>query len=303
MVKSTTKRQQAIEPVCPKCEGLGWKIKDDGGAGTAEPCDCRKGERATQYLALAGIPERYRGCRLDNFDTRSSDAGTSQRLTKALKISRSYVENFNTEDGGMRESGLIFVGKPGGGKTHLASAVLAEVVKRHRVRGRFVDFTSLLHQLQLTFDSDSTESKRAVLDPVIKADLLVLDELGAQKSSEWVMNTLYLIMNSRYTAGRPTLFTTNYRLGDVARPAPGALPSEPQPDAWSDRYADGVQSGKKARHQMMDYTAAGNDFTLLSTRISPQLVSRLHEMTQPVRLDVPDFRLRKKPRHELAQRR
>lgn len=301
MAKATTPRRQIVDPVCPRCEDLGWIVKDDGGAGVAERCACRKQEQTSQYLALAGIPERYRACRLNNFDTRNSDLATKQRLEKALKISRSYVDNFFDADGDMRESGLIFVGNPGGGKTHLASAVLAEVVERFRVRGRFVDFTSLLHQLQSTFDSDSTESKRAVLDPVIQTDLLVLDELGAQKSSEWVMNTLYLIINTRYTAGRPTLFTTNYRLGDLTRPGLGALDSSPPPDPWSDRHADGVQRGKAPR--IMEYRATGDDFTLLSTRISPQLVSRLHEMTQPVHLDVPDFRLRKKPRHELARRR
>ena len=302
MVKTETSEGQAAPAVCPECEGQGWKILDDGGAGTAVRCDCQKRERAHQFLALAGIPERYRACRLSTFDLRSSDPATRPRLQKALKISRSYVENFlDAENGTMRESGLIFVGNPGGGKTHLAAAVLSEVVERFHIRGRFVDFTSLLHQLQSTFDSDSTESKRAVLDPVIKTDLLVLDELGAQKSSEWVMNTLYLIINSRYTAGRPTLFTTNYRLGDLNRPTPEALASGPPPDPWSDRHADGVQSGKTPR--MVEYRATGDEFTLLSTRISPQLVSRLHEMTQPVLLDVPDFRLRKKPPHELARRR
>jgi len=303
MAKSTTEGDQTIQPDCLECEDLGWKIKDDGGAGTAVLCECRKGERATQYLALAGIPERYRGCRLDNFDTQSSAAATKHRLQKALKISRSYVKNFYTEGGKIRESGLTFVGNPGGGKTHLAAAILSEVIERYPVRGLFVDFTSLLHQLQSTFDSDSTESKRAVLEPVIKTDLVVLDELGAQKSTEWVMNTLYLIINSRYTAGRPTLFTTNYRLGDLTRPTAEALSSQPEPKPWSDSHADNVQRGRIPKNLVRDDLTIGKEAILLATRISPQLVSRLHEMTQPVRLDVPDFRLRKKPRHELARQR
>jgi DNA replication protein DnaC len=301
MVNSATKGDQTIHPECPECEDLGWKITADGGAGTAVQCDCKRGQRAAQHLALAGIPERYRDCRLDSFDIQSSVPSTKHRLEKALRIGRGYIDNFYTRDGKIRQSGLIFVGNPGGGKTHLAASILSEVVERYHVRGLFVDFTSLLHQLQSTFDSDSVESKRAVLDPVIKTDLVVLDELGAQKSTEWVMNTLYLIINSRYTAGRPTLFTTNYRLGDLTKPTAQALYPDLQPH--SDEYAALVQSGKVPKNPVKDDLTLGKGATLLATRISPQLVSRLHEMTQPVYLDVPDFRLRKKPRHELARQR
>ena len=125
------------------------------------------------------------------------------------------------------------------------------------MRGRFVDFNSLIHQIQSTFDPTSPESKHDVLDPVIGAEVLVLDELGAQKPTAWVQDVLYLVMNSRYTRQLPTLFTTNYRL-------------EPQ-------------SPNRAG------TVAG-EAELLSSRIPAMLVSRLYEMAQPVLLDCADYR-------------
>ena len=121
------------------------------------------------------------------------------------------------------------------------------------MRGRFADFSSLVHRIQSTFDPSSPESKHDVLDPVIEAPLLVLDELGAQKPTPFVNDVLYLILNTRYTRRLPTLFTTNFRLDRVA-------------------------------------AAGASEFDLLASRVPPMLVSRLYEMAVPVVLEAADFR-------------
>ena len=188
-----------------------------------------------------------------------------------MTISRRYVDEFLRPEGGFRESGLLYVGPPGVGKTHLAVAVLAEIIESYGVRGRFVDFTSLIHQIQSTFDPGSPESKRQILDPVVNAEVLVLDELGAQKPTAWVTDILYLVINSRYTQRLPTLFTTNYRLETEA-------PPEGRRRRSLDRGADPSPAGRES-------------FALLETRVPPMLVSRLHEMAHPIQLTaVNDFR-------------
>ena len=250
-------KEAVSDTVCPRCEGRGWVLAKDGGAGTARRCDCFKQGLAGTLLAGAQLPRRYVGCRLSNFATSHPTPGVRGQLQKALADSKRYVDGFLREDGTFRSAGLIYVGPPGTGKTHLAVAVLVELIQAYRVSGRFADFTSLIHQIQSSFDPKSPESKREVLDPVIRAPLLVLDELGAQKPTPWVQDILYLIINSRYNERRPTFFTTNYGL-EGGRPATRSL----------DRGADLMPVAEP-----------------LSRRIEARLVSRLCEMARPILLD------------------
>lgn len=246
---------------CPECEGRGWVLAEDGSAGTARPCSCRAAHEWRLRLERSGIPLRYLRKTLQNFDVHSPRG--ADRLWHAKQISQQYVDGFLGGNGRFRETGLVYVGPPGGGKTHLAVGVLRALIERYALRGRFVDFTHLVHQIQSSFDPGSDQSKRSILDPIIDAEVLVLDELGAQRPTPFVNDILYLVLNTRYTRCLPTLFTTNHPLGDRA-PEDGAL----------DRPASPGLGGESS----------------LSDRIPSRLISRLFEMAQVIELPVEDFR-------------
>jgi DNA replication protein DnaC len=155
-----------------------------------------------RLLEQAGIPARYRHCTLASFELWNPNDPT---LAKAKRQVQEFVDLYPA--GG---KGLLLMGAVGTGKTHLAVAALQQIMneKRPPVHGRFADFTSLVLEIQMTFGGSG--SSRDILEPLVEADLLVLDELGAGKTTPWVMDLLYYLVNTRYLEGRTTVFTTNY---------------------------------------------------------------------------------------------
>lgn len=151
-------------------------------------------------LADAGIPKRYQGCDFDSFVIYPNE-----RLTSAVTRARAFAEAFPVVD-----RGLFFVGPPGIGKSHLAVAVLKHVITSCGAHGLFYEVRSLLRLIRSTYNPVMRTAETDILRPVIEAELLVLDDLGSEKPSEWVDETLNLIVNSRYSDRRLTIFTSNY---------------------------------------------------------------------------------------------
>jgi len=256
--------------VCPSCGGRGWVVQLDGGAGTARPCFCRQYEVVPRLIEAAGIPDRYRDCRLASFKLTRGSAAEGAQLLQARSLAQRYVDDFMKPQGDFARSGLLFIGPPGVGKTHLAVGVLIEAIERYSVRGRFVELSTFFNQMQSTFGQAASESTQAVLAPLMDVQLLVLDELGTQQPTPWIRDVLYLVINTRYARRLPTLFTTNYRLTAAASDAPG--------------------SGKSL-DRGRDPDPTWDEATALASRLPSMLVSRLYEMTQPVLLTaVGDFR-------------
>ena len=185
---------------CEICQGTGWKpVEDADGVRRVVRCDCWRQQVGHQRLGDANIPKRYQHCTLDNF------LAYNESLTRAAAQSRRLIEAFPAA-----HVGLFFEGQPGVGKTHLAVAVLKAVIQQTGARGLFYDTRDLLRVIRSTYDPAIRTTEVEVLRPVLTADLLVLDDLGAEKTSEWVDETMNLIVNTRYSERRTTLFTSNY---------------------------------------------------------------------------------------------
>jgi len=202
--------KKKVDPTtCPLCDGTGWFLTQEEGVELVRRCECAEGSMRERLLEQAGIPARYRHCTLESFDTKwyEDTPGLSDdpTLGKARNAVQEFIDLYPAGD-----KGLLLMGKVGTGKTHLAVAALQQIMREKTppVRGRFADFTALVLEIQMTFDGPG--SSREILHPLIQADLLVLDELGAGKTTPWVMDLLYYLVNTRYLEDRVTVFTTNF---------------------------------------------------------------------------------------------
>jgi DNA replication protein DnaC len=186
----------AAEP-CPLCKGFGRLERPDG---TTVPCECRSEEIVRARRAAARIPERYRNCRLRNFNDLHNES-----LKQAKAVAKRFVDHWPAVD-----AGLLVTGPVGVGKTHLAVAILNELVDTKGATALFCDFSDLLDRIQASFGRGSEESQDDIVAPYRDADLLVLDELGARRPSDWVREVLYGLLNTRYNRKRLTILTTNF---------------------------------------------------------------------------------------------
>ncbi|RPJ83904.1 MAG: DNA replication protein DnaC [Acidobacteria bacterium] len=185
---------------CAICDDTKWKMIERDGQRYAVRCDCWRSAVSSRLLAQALIPKRYQHCTLDSFVTYSNE-----RMLNAVSRARRFAEAFP-----VAEKGLFLIGPPGVGKSHLAVAVLRQVILTRGARGLFYDVRELLKVIRHTYSPVVKASESEVLQPVMTADLLVLDDIGAEKTSEWVEETLNLIVSSRYNSRRLTIFTSNY---------------------------------------------------------------------------------------------
>ncbi|HXX45910.1 MAG TPA: ATP-binding protein [Candidatus Acidoferrales bacterium] len=273
---------------CPICQGSGWKVVErttqgaqalsthKPGSGSGEPktvwaipCDCTVGDRADRALAKARVPERYRHCDFENYETdneietasREQQAAWNRSLAQAKLVVQRFAEEFPVGS----EHGLLLMGPCGVGKTHLAVAALKEIVLRGH-SGLFYDYRELLKAIQDSYNPESQTTEMSVLEPVLKTELLVLDDVGSSKPSLWALETVGHILNTRYNEKRVTLLTTNFLDAEAAErsatvPTPRVTGARPAPveDSLTDRV------GKRIR-------------------------SRLYEMCRTAEIFAPDYR-------------
>ncbi len=244
-----------MQDVCPICEGSGLVVVErPDGSRAARECACRLERRAARVIARTKIPRRYEHCTLESYETAFPSATSS--LKAAHRSARKFVESYPLETGG---TGLLLTGSIGVGKTHLAVGILQALVAERGASGLFCDYRDLLKQVQNSYNRQVQSTELEILEPVFTAEVLLLDELGAQKPTDWVWDTVAHILNTRYNNRLTTIITTNYA------------------------NAGPLGSGLSAEHRAVREETLGD-------RIGERMRSRLQEMCVVVEMHGMDFR-------------
>ena len=239
-------------PECEICKGTGWRYLESVEPHGVAPCLCVEKKKLEKLVHVANIPPRYEHCSFENFNP----------ITDRLKVVKAAALKF-VEDYPVVDCGLLILGPCGVGKTHLAVSILREIIHRWGAQGLFCDFRELLKRIQNSYNPVSQSSELEILDPVLNCDPLVLDDLGAERPTEWVRETVSYIINSRYNRRLTTIITTNF---------------DDQP-----RESKVLSNG----------TILPKDESL-EDRIGTRLRSRLYEMCKVIRIEGDDFRLKVK---------
>ena len=181
---------------CPKCFGSGMEIIQGKGA---RQCGCqKKGAKASPFEKVR-VPRRYSDCHFNSY------APANPTQSHAVRFAMKFTQEFPAV-----EQGLLFTGPVGVGKTHLAVSILKGLTERGGFSCLFYEFGSLLKEIQDSYNPNTNSSELGVLAPVLNVDVLVLDELGASKPTDWVRDTMAHVINTRYNDRKHTIFTTNY---------------------------------------------------------------------------------------------
>ena len=253
-----------MESVCEQCGGSGWRpeaVKAPRVTPEVVPCECRASANLEKTLRRAGIPKRFAEKTLAGFAI-APEGQENATLKKARLRALRFVENYPIE-----KTGPLFFGPCGIGKSHLAVGIVRELRERG-IGAVYCNMKDLLQELRYSFNPVAQTTEAELLRGIIEADVLVIDDLGAERLTDWVQETIYHVINSRYQRDRTTIVTTNL---DYAGPL-----------TLEEEHPQSRLAADAARRAVRKET--------LGDRVGQRIWSRLTEMCSPVAMQGEDRR-------------
>jgi DNA replication protein DnaC len=254
-----------MDSICPKCQGTTWIIVDRGSVSGAQPCTCRAEGIAGRLEPQAQIPPLYRNVSIENFNLPERDSIANAGLKAVMGQVAAFARDFPRFQDPDRK-GLLLIGDPGTGKTHLAVAAFRRILKKG-FPSLFFDYQGLLDKIRSGYDASSNSSDREAYRSVLDIDVLLLDDLGAHRVPDWVEDTITSIITHRCNSGKAVIATTNLPMTETGSSIIGPP-----------RMAGGSLTYKVS----------------LAERIGARACSRLAQMCTVIRMPaVEDYRVRK----------
>lgn len=248
--------------VCPLCKGDGFIFERDKlGRDYAKKCPCQGLKRKISLYNNAGVPGQFYDATFENFQTKGNAS-----LETALQTAQFSIKKYIKSDPSNSDAwkGLLFMGGVGIGKTRLVCTMVRALTLEHSIPCLFQEFSSLLSEIKSGYDKGHSES--SVLEKINNIDILVVDELGKGRKSEWEITILDTIISNRYNMKKTTIFTTNYT------DKPGTT--------YTDAGKGGMGEGKE-----------GEKRETLEQRVYSRIYSRLKGMCNFVEMQGADHRL------------
>lgn len=195
------------------CEGAQkyWAIYDERIKQIEEKCKEIEAKEYRRFEVERLLKNSYLGRRFKNrtFDTFVINATNKEAYQKALD----YAQNFEKYE--QEGIGLFFTGPVGTGKTHLAAAIANYLIREKVIPVKFGNITMLLSEIKSTYEEEAKTSEAEVIDTLSNVRLLIIDDLGKEKTTEWTSQILYTIVNNRYENYKPIVITTNLDLQEL----------------------------------------------------------------------------------------
>lgn len=206
---------------CKLCNGnLFTLYEDEKGYTVSKPCICREQRIAENRLKFASIPIAYKGMLLKNFNWQIYLKSDSRQLISvAIEILKKYLSSMDMNKlGGIGM--YIYSNAKGSGKTRLAASIANELMDKHSTQVKFAVSTKILAEIKKTYENRNEEyTESRLMNDLFLAQVLIIDDFGTEKISDWVNEKFFDIINERYLNKKITIFTSNLSIDELPHDA------------------------------------------------------------------------------------